>query len=105
MHAHPAAAPRRRQRGEQAAPDATARERAAEHRVRPECATCHELFDPIGFAFENFDAVGRWRTAESDGKPIDAKVDLTNAGALDGPVNGAVELARRMATANEVRTA
>jgi hypothetical protein len=82
---------------------ASARERAAEHRVRPECATCHELFDPIGFAFENFDAVGRWRTAESDGKPIDAKVDLTNAGALDGPVNGAVELARRMATANDVR--
>jgi hypothetical protein len=82
---------------------ASARERAAEHRVRPECATCHELFDPIGFAFENFDAVGRWRAAESDGKPIDTKVDLTNAGALDGPVNGAVELARRMATANEVR--
>jgi hypothetical protein len=82
---------------------ASARERAAEHRVRPECATCHELFDPIGFAFENFDAVGRWRTAEADGKPIDAKVELTSAGALDGPVNGAVELARRMATADQVR--
>jgi hypothetical protein len=84
-------------------PTASARERAAEHRVRPECATCHELFDPIGFAFENFDAVGRWRTAEADGKPIDAHVMLTSAGALDGPVNGAVDLARRMATADQVR--
>jgi hypothetical protein len=84
-------------------PTASARDRAAEHRVRPECATCHELFDPIGFAFETFDAIGRWRATEADGKAIDAHVELTRAGTLDGPVTGAVELARRLGGSNEVR--
>ena len=82
---------------------ASARERAAEHRVRPECATCHELFDPIGFAFETYDAVGRWRTTEGDGKPIDAKIELTRAGKLDGTVSGAVELSRRLGASEEAR--
>jgi hypothetical protein len=82
---------------------ASARERAAEHRVRPECATCHELFDPIGFAFENYDALGRWRTTEADGKAIDAKVTLTSAGKLDGPVSGAVELGRKLAGSDEAQ--
>ena len=40
------------------------RERMAEHRANPACASCHRLMDPIGFALENFDAVGRWRTLE-----------------------------------------
>src|SRR5581483_2479003 len=43
----------------------TMRERVAEHRRNPACATCHQLLDPPGFALENFDAVGRWRTAEN----------------------------------------
>jgi hypothetical protein len=47
------------------------RERLTEHRANPACAGCHNLMDPIGFALENYDAVGRWRTHE-DGKPIDA---------------------------------
>ena len=47
------------------------RERLNEHRANPACASCHELMDPVGFALENFDAVGRWRAAEG-GKPIDA---------------------------------
>ncbi len=47
------------------------RERVAEHRANPACAGCHNLMDPIGFAFENYDAVGRWRTSEN-GVPVDA---------------------------------
>ncbi len=47
------------------------RERLAEHRSNVACASCHRLIDPVGFALEQFDAVGRWRTLE-DGKPIDA---------------------------------
>lgn len=43
----------------------TARERLAGHRVEPTCAGCHDLLDPIGLAFENFDAIGRFRTQES----------------------------------------
>jgi hypothetical protein len=47
------------------------RERLAEHRANPVCASCHDLMDPVGFALENYDAVGRWRDFE-DGYPIDA---------------------------------
>ena len=49
----------------------TMRERVAEHRANPACAGCHNLMDPVGFAFENYDAVGRWRTTDG-GVPVDA---------------------------------
>ncbi|HBE63312.1 MAG TPA: hypothetical protein DDX19_11345 [Rhodopirellula baltica] len=42
----------------------TVRERLAMHRANPTCASCHDLIDPLGFALENFDAVGRWRQFE-----------------------------------------
>ncbi len=65
----------------------TMREQMAEHRVNPACASCHKIMDPIGFAMENFDAVGAWRTRE-EGGPIDASGEL-----VDGSkVNGVVEL-------------
>ena len=47
------------------------RERLAQHRANAACASCHDLMDPVGFALENFDALGRWRTLE-EGKPVDA---------------------------------
>ena len=47
------------------------RARLAEHRANAACASCHNLMDPVGFALENFDAIGRWRVAE-DGLPVDA---------------------------------
>lgn len=47
------------------------RERLAEHRANPRCASCHDIMDPVGFALENFDAVGRWREYEN-GLPVDA---------------------------------
>jgi hypothetical protein len=49
----------------------TMRERLSEHRKNPTCAGCHRLMDPVGFALENYDAVGRWRTVDA-GQPIDA---------------------------------
>ena len=55
--------------------NASVRERLAEHRKNPTCAGCHRLMDPVGFALENYDAVGRWRTLES-GEPIDASGTL-----------------------------
>jgi hypothetical protein len=48
------------------------RERIAQHRRSPTCSSCHSMMDPIGLALENFDAVGRWRTFEESGAPIDA---------------------------------
>ncbi len=59
------------------------RERMAEHRANPACSGCHKLMDPVGFAMENFDAVGRWRTAE-DGKPIDNSGGLPDGSKFDG---------------------
>ena len=59
------------------------RERMAEHRANPACAGCHKLMDPIGFSLENYDAVGRWRTAE-DGKPIDASGGLPDGSKFEG---------------------
>ncbi|MDN4015224.1 DUF1588 domain-containing protein, partial [Chryseobacterium gambrini] len=41
------------------------------HRANPTCATCHKIFEPVGIALENFDAVGAWRTHD-EGVPIDA---------------------------------
>ncbi len=49
----------------------TLRERMERHRTDPNCASCHRRMDPLGFALENFDAIGAWRTIEG-GQPIDA---------------------------------
>jgi mono/diheme cytochrome c family protein len=59
------------------------RERLAEHRANPSCASCHDVMDPVGFALENFDATGRWRTAE-DHKPIDASGGLPDGSTFTG---------------------
>ena len=63
----------------------TMREQMAEHRANPVCATCHKVMDPIGFALENFDAVGAFRT-EDAGEPIDASGELTDGSKVDGVV-------------------
>jgi hypothetical protein len=42
------------------------RQRLEQHRVNPSCAVCHNKMDPLGFAFENFDAVGAWRTKDGE---------------------------------------
>ena len=48
------------------------RERLAQHRRDPGCASCHAVIDPLGFALENFDAIGGWRSADESGQPVDA---------------------------------
>ena len=59
------------------------RERLAEHRANIACAGCHKLMDPPGFALENFDAVGRWRTSE-EGRPTDATGGLPDGSTFEG---------------------
>jgi hypothetical protein len=61
----------------------TMRDRMMVHRTNPNCAGCHALFDPVGFALENFDATGRWRTTDG-GSPIDASGTLRGA-RFNGP--------------------
>jgi hypothetical protein len=64
----------------------TMREQMAEHRANPVCANCHKTMDSIGFAMENFDAVGAWRTREPGG-PIDATGQLSDGTRIDGVVS------------------
>ena len=59
------------------------RERLAQHRTNAACAGCHSLMDPVGFSLENYDAIGRWRTAE-DGVPIDASGKLFDGSSFNG---------------------
>jgi hypothetical protein len=59
------------------------RQRLAEHRKNAACASCHNLIDPVGFALENFDAVGRWRTLE-EGHAVDASGGLPDGSRFDG---------------------
>ena len=61
----------------------TIRERLESHRANPACASCHQIMDPLGFAMENFDAVGAWRTLEA-GRPIDSRGTFTDGSAIDG---------------------
>jgi hypothetical protein len=65
---------------------ASVRERMEQHRQNPACAGCHKLMDPIGFALENFDAVGAWRSKDS-GAPIDAQGVMFDGTQLNGPAS------------------
>jgi mono/diheme cytochrome c family protein len=71
------------------------RERLAQHRKNPVCAACHAPMDPLGFALENFDAIGQWRTIDAHA-PIDASAVLVDGTKFTGPAElRNVLLARR----------
>jgi mono/diheme cytochrome c family protein len=62
---------------------ASVRQRLEAHRANPACASCHSRMDPLGFALENYDGIGRWR--ESEGKfPIDSKGELPDGTTFTG---------------------
>ena len=63
---------------------ASVRARLEEHRKNPVCAACHSSMDPLGFALENFDATGKWRTIDA-GTPVDASGVLPNGTQFSGP--------------------
>ncbi len=72
------------------------RQRLEQHRSDPACASCHKLMDPLGFALENFDAVGQWRV-QDDGLPIDASGELPDG----SHVRGIAELRSTLLTKNK----
>ncbi len=78
---------------------ATARERFSQHSNDPVCAGCHQFMDPVGFAFENYDAVGLYRTTEND---VVIDPSGTVPGTL-GDVSGPVELVQKLADSEEVQ--
>jgi hypothetical protein len=60
------------------------RERLAQHRASPACATCHAMIDPPGFALEHFDAIGRWRDLDDSTRPVDATGALPDGTTFNG---------------------
>jgi mono/diheme cytochrome c family protein len=62
----------------------TVRDMLEQHRANPACASCHANMDPLGFALENFDSIGQWRTKDGD-LPIDASGVLLDGTKVDGP--------------------
>ncbi len=69
------------QRGEQ---PRSVRARLEEHRKNPVCASCHSVIDPLGFALEHYDAIGRFRETEEDGQLVDASATMPDGVAFDG---------------------
>ena len=81
-------------------PRFSTRERFAQHTTDERCAGCHLQMDPIGFAFEHYDAAGRWRDIDA-GQPVDATGMLANTD-VDGPLDGVPSLAARLAGSAQV---
>lgn len=77
-------------------PNLTTRERWELHSSSPACSGCHQLMDPVGFAMEDFDALGRHRSAENT-LPIDATGGLPQLGIANGELEGAAQLAEAIA--------
>jgi hypothetical protein len=73
------------ERGKETKPLAM-RERMEQHRTNPICASCHRQMDPLGFALENFDAIGRWRTTADGTTPLDVSGALPDGTRFTGPV-------------------
>ena len=83
-------------------PNSTTRERFAQHAEDPSCEVCHRLIDPIGFGFEHFDGVGRYRT-EENGLSVDASGEIVATSATDGTFTGVDELSQSLASSTDAQ--
>jgi hypothetical protein len=83
-------------------PNATTRQLAVQHSTEPACAGCHAIIDPMGFAFENFDAIGNYRTTEN-GRPIDASGTLRGTDVDGRPFSSAGEMVALLGQSDQVR--
>jgi hypothetical protein len=81
-------------------PSQTTRQRFDKHRSVPSCAACHALMDKLGYGFESYDGIGRFRTTEN-GVPVDDSGEILGTD-VDGPFQGAPELAHKLATSKQV---
>jgi hypothetical protein len=82
-------------------PNQPTRERFAAHSTNAACSSCHQLMDPIGLGFENFDGMGRERATEG-GKPVDVSGEIFNSQRTNGKFVGAAQLAEKLAGSAEV---
>ena len=98
----PADVPDLETRGE-GEPPTSVRELMEVHRRNPACATCHRTMDPLGFALENFDGIGRWRATEDTGVPgeIGPAIDPSGLAPDGSPFEGASGLRQILANGEE----
>jgi hypothetical protein len=82
-------------------PDQTTRETFTAHSVDPKCAGCHQMIDPLGFAFEHYDAVGGWRDIDNK-KMVDSSGKAT-IGTLSLDFKDAIGLSQQLAKSDEVK--
>ncbi len=73
-----------KENGEGGVAPTSVRERLEQHRKNPACASCHARMDPLGFALENFDGVGKWRTVSEGNTPVDASAALLDGTKFEG---------------------
>jgi hypothetical protein len=83
-------------------PGQTLRERFATHTTNTACAACHLYIDPIGFGFEHYDPVGRYRETDA-GKPVDASGEIKGTRDINGRFDGALELGRKLVASRQAR--
>jgi hypothetical protein len=81
----------------------TVREAVAERTKTQQCQSCHSVVNPAGFAFEHYDAIGRWQDEEViSGLPVDSRSELISSD-VDGPVADALEMSQKLAGSEKVR--
>lgn len=83
-------------------PGLSTKERFEKHSTDPACANCHKLMDPIGFGFERYDGIGRYREEEVPGKAIDDSGEIIESD-VDGPFLGAVELSDKLSQSDAAK--
>jgi hypothetical protein len=79
----------------------TTRQSVEQSHLMGPCAACHQFMDPIGFAFGHYDAIGKWRDNDN-GLPVDASGQFVGTEDADGPFDGAVQVATRLAGSKQV---
>jgi len=89
-----------------AAENLPTREQARLRLAHSTCGACHVHMDPIGLAFGHYDALGRYKTTDKSGAPIDARGELSESGeaAIDGPLKNAVDLGEKLSRSTVART-
>jgi hypothetical protein len=83
------------------APTRTTRQRTDQHRTDPSCSGCHQLMDVLGYAFESYDGIGRFRTTEGT-VPVDDSGQIVGTD-VDGPFKGARQLSERLVSSAQVQ--
>jgi len=80
------------------------RQRFQEHSTSPACSSCHQLMDPIGFGFEQFDSVGRFEPTLANGEPVDASGEVRSSSATNGTFTGVDGLQQKLAESPDVHS-